>query len=332
VPERLAVLGSQLHRNRVAAETCAELAAAGVRVVLLKGPSFGAWLYDSRLERSSGDIDLLIDPADERAAAVVLQRLGFRTLHGRSEAMLLGHPAVEWARGDDYVDLHRGRFWGITIPADRSWAVLVERTETVTLGGERIEILDASARTVHVVLHAAASGPAVAKPREDLERALERVPHEVWQGAAVLATALGADAAFATGLGLTTDGTVLARRLGTADPASWDRLASVDATLRATGAPRFSTGLARLLTLPGTRPKIAAAARIVVPTPSYLATRIPWARRTPLHMAAAYATWLGVLARRSVPAVTALRRASVAAPNPTVGREQSRQGRTERST
>ncbi|MGH9048855.1 MAG: glycosyltransferase, partial [Acidimicrobiia bacterium] len=313
VPDRVVALGAQLRRNRLAADICDRLAEAGVRVILLKGASFGTWLYDSQLDRPCGDIDLLIDPAAESAAEAVLARLGFTTLHGRSEAMLLGHTTVDWARGHEYVDLHRGRFWGITVPPDRSWAVLAEQTEKLRLGGRDIEVLDVTGRALHVVVHAVASGPTVEQPREDLERALERVPFGTWQEAARLATALGAEAAYATGLGLTTEGLALSRRLEIDKLSPLDRLPSLDAALRAAGPPRFATGLVRLLALPGVRPKIATVSRLVVPTPTYLKARMPWARRSPFHTALAYPVWLGVLIKGSVPALAAVRRGAASA-------------------
>ncbi|TMK54755.1 MAG: glycosyltransferase, partial [Actinobacteria bacterium] len=251
ISDRVVALGAQLHRNRVAAETCHLLTAAGVRAILLKGASFGAWLYDSLLDRSCADIDLLIDPVAEPVAQAVLARHGFTTLHGRSNAMLLGHPAVEWVRGHDHVDLHRGRFWGITVPPDEAWLVLSEHTERFELGGRQVETLNVTARAFHVVVHAVASGPTSEQPREDLRRALERVPLSIWQDAARLAAVLGAQAGFTAGLELTTAGRDLSRCLVLDGRAALGRLPSLDAALRVAGPPRFATGMARLLALPG---------------------------------------------------------------------------------
>ena len=310
VPDRLVVLGGQLHRNRVAAEVCTALVDAGVGAILLKGASFATWLYDSALERTSTDVDVLVDPVDEPAAARVLDRLGFRTLHGRSAAMLFGHPAVEWVRGTDCVDLHRGRFWGITVAPEAAWSVLAEHRETITLGGAPIEVLDEAGRTLQLVVHAAAVRADFHARRVTTSTARSSGSPTACGGTPpVWPRQLGADAAFATGLGLTDAGAVLARSLGLVDPARWDRVASVDATLRAEGAPRFATGIARWMAEPGLRPRIAIAARVVVPTPSYLAQQFPWAPRSSLHLLCAYVAWLGVLARGLVPAATALRRA-----------------------
>ena len=51
------------------------------------------------------------------------------------------------------------------------------------VGGERVEVLNGPARVLHVVLHAAQHGLQEPKPREDLRRALERVPEETWADA-----------------------------------------------------------------------------------------------------------------------------------------------------
>lgn len=304
---RTAVLASQLHRNRLAADLCDRLGAAGVRAILLKGASFGVWLYNSPLDRPSGDIDLLIDPADEPATGRVLAGLGFVNVFGRSKATLLGRPAVAWKRGNDYVDVHRGWFWGIGVPAEQSWAILSSRTEQLQIGGNQVIALDPAARALHVALHAVASGPAAHQQQEDLRRAIEHVPHPVWSEAAQLAGALEAQPAFAAALTLTPEGRVLGQRL------QIGAKRSLETALRVGGLPPLASGIARLPAITGTRSKLAAVARAVVPTPSYLATRIPFADRSPFHAALAYPVWFAILARRVGPALVAVRRASRAA-------------------
>lgn len=302
-------LAAQLRRHRLAADVWARLDASGIRAVLLKGASFGAWLYASPLDRPSADVDLLIDPACEPAAVEVLAELGFTSLYGRSKAMLAGRPAVVWRRGADYVDVHRGRFWGIGVPAERAWEILSARTESLQVAGRNVTVLDPAARTVQVALHAVASGPEVHQPREDLRRAIAGVSVDVWRDAAELATAVGSSGVFAAALDLTSEGRALARciPIGTGAQRTREGLLFVD------GAPPLTDGLTRLRALPGWWPKTAAVARAVVPTPSYLATRLPWAGRSPLHTALAYPAWLGVLVRHSGPALAAVRRASEAA-------------------
>lgn len=302
--EPAAALASRARFNMLAAEVCRRLEDAGVDVILLKGASFAAWLYHSAVDRSFGDIDLLMDPADERVASEVLAGLGFARLLGRSKAMAVGRPAVVWRRGHDMVDLHRGRFWGIGVPADAGWTILRERTERMRIGGAEVKVLDAAARSVHVAVHAVASGPTASRQREDLRRAVAQLALEVWEQAAGLAAALGASSSFAAGLGLTADGRALAARL------ALDDSHSLESALFVAGPPPLSDGLTRLRDLPGAWPKVASVARTVVPTPSYLRFQVPWSARTRLHTVLAYPAWLAMVARSAGPAVGAVRRAS----------------------
>ncbi|MDQ4091340.1 MAG: glycosyltransferase [Actinomycetota bacterium] len=309
-PGRAAGLASQLRRNRLAADLCDQLAEAGVRAILLKGASFGTWLYGSAVDRPSGDIDLLIDPADELVASDVLRRLGFTSALGTSRAMQLGRPAADWTRGEDLVDLHRGRFWGIGVPAGQAWSLLRRRTEVMPIGGHEVTVLDTVARTMHVAIHAFASGPHAHRQAEDLRRAIEHVPFDVWTEAAALARTLEAEPCFAAGLQMTPPGRALAAELHV------DVQATVESSLFAEGFMPLADGLTRLRGLPGTWPKVAAVSRALVPTPSYLAIRLPWARRSRFHTAVAYPAWLSILARRAGPALVAVRRASRVAARP----------------
>ncbi|MDQ4090302.1 MAG: glycosyltransferase, partial [Actinomycetota bacterium] len=255
---RAVALASQLRRNRMAADLYQRLHQGGVPAILLKGVSFATWLYDSPLDRPSSDVDLLIDPADELTAGEVLRALGFTSLYGRSRAILVGRPATVWTRGHDYVDLHRGRFWGIGAAPERSWAILRARTERLRVGTGDVTVLDPAARTLHVALHAVASGPYAHQQREDLRRAIEQVPLDVWREAAHLATALSAQPAFASALRLSGEGQALASRLDLCPHGSLESALFVD------GPPPLADGLARLLAMPGAWPKVASAARALV--------------------------------------------------------------------
>ena len=58
------------------AEVCWALAAGGVDVLVIKGPSISSWLYPDG-DRESADVDLLLRPSQWDAAASTLERLGF---------------------------------------------------------------------------------------------------------------------------------------------------------------------------------------------------------------------------------------------------------------
>lgn len=65
-------------RQHVLKSVSEALAAAGIRVLLLKGLAFGTWLYASPYLRESADIDLYFSSrADAEQAAVALRPLGY---------------------------------------------------------------------------------------------------------------------------------------------------------------------------------------------------------------------------------------------------------------
>ncbi|MEA2686852.1 MAG: hypothetical protein QOE93_2047, partial [Actinomycetota bacterium] len=203
-----------------------------------------------------------------------------------------GHRAV--------IDLHRS-LPGVTVADDEAWEVLSRRTETITLGGRPVEVLSRQARCLHVALDAAADGRAL--PKDDLRRAVQRLPADVWRGGAALAEELGALPSFVAGLMLVADGDGLRQSLGL------DIRVPLGVTLRAQTPPPLSIGLHRLLVTPGMRGKAAFLARRVVPTPSGLRYWSPLARRGRAGMALAYAWRPFHLLWRGPAALAALTRA-----------------------
>src|SRR5437868_3676692 len=73
----LLAAGAELAVEATTAEVVGALRKGSVRSILLKGVSFGRWLYDESTSRSSNDVDLLVSPADRRAAESLLVGLGF---------------------------------------------------------------------------------------------------------------------------------------------------------------------------------------------------------------------------------------------------------------
>ena len=138
---------------------------------------------------------------------------------------------------------------------------------------------------------------------EDLRRALERLPDEIWADAAALAAEVDATTAFAAGLRLLPKGANLAERLG---------LSTALTTLvamRAATAPVVSEGLMSLAATPGLVAKMRLIAREVAPTSAYLRTHFPFARRGRLGLALAR-VWRPIwLLLHLGPALLAIRRA-----------------------
>jgi hypothetical protein len=271
--------------------------AAGVRCLLLKGPSL-ADLYDGL--RHYSDIDLLVASESTDAAEAALAELGFELRHDDPHSRI-------WRREGLDVDLHT-TIVGTGVGADRLWDVLGGQTELISVGAASIEALNRPARALHVVLHAAQHGMQEAKPREDLRRALERLPDETWVDAARLAVELDAQAAFWIGLGMEPAGEELRESLELGRGTR-----RTETELRASTAPPTAVGLLRLAGTRGFRAKAGLVWREVFPSASFLRTWSSLARRGPGGLALAY-LWRPVwMLLRLGPALGAIIRARRAA-------------------
>jgi len=301
-PFRAAVLGLAI--DRATAEAVVAFRDAGMRSIVLKGPSFDAWLYDSDEPRLYGDIDLLIPAEREREAGRVLGALGYRQLSDREPEAVAGHATV-WARPGDsmHVDLHR-TLNGVRASAVDPWAVLAADTESMQVGGAAVEILSEPARALHVALHAALPGANTEKTLLDLSRALDRLPVATWEAAAALAERLGAEAAFETGLALLPAGADLASRLELAPEQS------VEAALLRGSAPYSAWTVNRLSKARGLRAKLRILIPRLFPTPDFMRVWYPVARRGRAGLALAYLKRWAWLVTAGPRAVRAWRRAS----------------------
>jgi hypothetical protein len=297
--DRIRALGSAMRVDSVTAEVVAAARAAGVRPILLKGPSLARWLYDDKADRPYSDTDLLVSEEGSGALEDVLRQLGFTVAIPRHE-LDRPVPAVNWIRrlGGAAVDVHLG-LTGAGAPTAVQWAVLSEETESMTVGGAEVEVLSRPGRALHAILHLAQHGPEL-RPLRDAEQALARVPDDVWRAAAALAERLDALPAFAGGLRLAEGGAELAERLGL--PAA----RSVEVILREEGAP-LALGLKWLGEMPSGRARVRLVWAKLFPPPHEI-LRDPRGRTAP-RLLAAYARNLLRLTRLIVPAWRALRHA-----------------------
>ena len=291
------MVAQALDMDRMTGEVVAALRAAGVRPIVLKGPSLATWLYRNGPVRGYVDSDLLVAPFHLGTAASVLAELGFE------ELPIASPHAQTWARPGTrhQVDLHFTLPRIPVAPSD-AWREIAARTETMTVGGVRVEALDIPLRAVLVAIHAAHHGPAAEQPLMDLRQAIERVSDETWREAAVLSYRLGAAAPFATGLRLLPEGAALAERLG---------LPSAELIESATGlgstAP-LALGMARFIETRGSRERLALLVREVVPTPAFMRWWSPLARRGRAGLALAYPLRVLWLLRHAWPSLRAVRR------------------------
>lgn len=281
------------------AEVTAALAARGIDCVLLRGPSVARRLYSTAELRSYIDADLLVPPHQIAEAAATLASIDFTPLAGDGD--LDRHRPVharEWRRGIVAVDLHR-TVSGCTAPDDVVWQTFAEHSELVEISGARVRVPAVSALALIVSLHVAHNGPRMPKPLADLERALERFDEATWDEALRLAELVGAVAAFAAGLRLLPDGAARAPRVP----------ATVEVTLRASGAPPLALGLDWLLRMRGFREKAALVKHVLLPPRGALRTWRPLARRGRAGLVAAYASQPFWLMRHALPSLIAVRRA-----------------------
>jgi hypothetical protein len=271
-----------LRLDLVAAEVVAELEGAGVPCILLKGPAVARWIYPDG-GRVYGDVDLLVEPCARRRAESVLTRLGFVDAYPGESPLERSDRSRAWVRGDDTVDLHVS-IEGTHKPAERAWFALLENTEPLTVGGRELTVLNPAGRALHIALHACQHGQHEAQPLQDLDRALDVLPEQVWGDAYVLAERLRAVDAFGAGLRLAPAGHDLADTLGVPNAAR------PGVVLRSQGgghAPGMN--IDRVVRAPGLRAKVATGLRWTFPSPAKMRRLFPLARRGRSGLALAYA-------------------------------------------
>jgi hypothetical protein len=302
-PDRVKAMGNLMRVDAVTAEVVTRLRGLGVRTILLKGPSFGRWLYDRRIDRLYADTDLLVAPGDVDTVSAAMRDLGFEVAVPRHE-LDRPVPAVNWLRErtGSAVDVHQG-ITGAGVSFREQWDVLSQGTERMVVGGVEVEVLAPAARALHLVLHMAQHGRG-GRALDDLEHALERIADEVWTAAAALAERLDATPAFASGLRLHDDGVVLARRLGLPEERS------VEVILREEQAP-LALGLKWLAEMPGLGARLRLVRSKLFPPPGALIR--PGEPRSAARLVAAYARNLWRMTRLALPAWRALRKARRAA-------------------
>ena len=286
-----------LAADAATATIVAAVTRAGVRPILLKGPSLAGWLYEPGEVRSYRDVDLLVAPTELARSEEVLVELGYERIS--YEGIHRTPHADTWFHdGSLPVDLHRTLI-GVSVPPEQAWALLADHTETIDISGTPTTILTPPGRALHLALHAAQHGSEISKPLGDLSRALQRARFETWRQASYLARDLGATEGFAVGLRLLPEGQLVADRL------ELPHEASTETMLRSRTAPPVALGIEQVAQAPGSLAKLSLAARKLLPGPAFMRAWSPLARRGPLGLAASYAGRPFWLLWRSVPAVRA---------------------------
>ncbi|MEX2196004.1 MAG: nucleotidyltransferase family protein [Thermoleophilaceae bacterium] len=307
--EALLATARSLAVDRVTGEVVAALRRARVPSLLLKGPTVASWLYDDGAVRSYIDSDLWVPPVQIADAERVLTRLGFEpgVLARPPEPGEVPH-ARPWFRHGSAgeVDLHH-TVSGVGVAPEEAWKQLSAIAEEMEVGGQTVAVLPIPARALLVVFHAAQHGPDKPKPLEDLARAVERAPDDVWLEAARIAARLDATPTLGDGLRLLPAGAALADRL---------RFATSELVATARGpnskAP-LALGFQRLSEARTLGERMRLVRREVFPSPDFLRWWSPLARRGRIGLAAAY-VWRPLwLLRHAAPSLVAWRRSRRAA-------------------
>lgn len=302
VPPRAFAAARNLIVDRITAEVVAKFAAAGVRPILLKGPSVARWLYDDA-PRMYADTDLLVSPNAAELAEAILGYLDFEPPLPESSAERPWR-VHDWRRNRDgaFIDLHR------TIPGARAdpalvWSALSRDTDRMEIGGVAVETLSLPARALHAAIHAAQPGADMAKPLEDLNRALDKAPLHAWEDAATIAEEIEAADALAGGLELLPAGREVLRHIGlSGTPTIETSLAHADLSRSVTG---YAIALEELGEIPGMRAKAGWLRSKALPPPVFMRYWTPLARRGRAGLLVAY-IWRWVwLTKNAVPGLTA---------------------------
>lgn len=280
---RASTVASNLRIDAATAEVARTLETAGIRFLLIKGPSTARWLYPEGT-REYADSDLLVEPARWEQAGDVLASLGFanRMDDGGMPEWWREHSNDWWRALDGVsVDLHRS-LPGVLTDPEAAWQVLAESSEALTVARARVTILGIHARTMLIALHAAHHGARWNPALEDLERALSLLDDTVWSAAAELADRLDANDAFRAGLRLTPRGTALASRLHLPDGIS------VETALRASTPPPVALGIERVAQAPTARARTSMILLKLFPPAEFMRHWDPAAGDSRLRLLRAY--------------------------------------------
>jgi Uncharacterised nucleotidyltransferase len=280
---------SRLALDPLLADVVRAFAQRGICPVLLKGPVFAQWLYDDPTERSYGDVDLLVAPAEFEAARRTLASLGFS--RWQPPVYAREYPAHHdvWCDGTNpnlQVELHRTLFL-TTAPDSVVWQRVTEDATTLEIAGVRVAVPGEAANALIVGLHAAHHGVERSKSLRDLERAVERVDAGTWRRAAALARELGAGPAFATGLGLAPGGGDLASRLGL-DASAAPRSVRLRASAPRGAATTIEWLVDQLEAADGAGSRARLLAQLLFPARGWMLAGYPLARRGRLGLVGAY--------------------------------------------
>jgi hypothetical protein len=169
----LAIAAQQLRAEVTFKKTSEILAAAGIDVLLLKGPHLGSTIYDAPKDRLYGDLDILVQPADFEKAAALLLDNGFTPFAYDTFSPEIQRDFKHWEFRSPWgvlVELHRWLSGHDRYPVDS--AGLFARAEKFAFGETQALGLGLEDLLLHLCLHMGASFFFVIEPKHVLDIAL----------------------------------------------------------------------------------------------------------------------------------------------------------------
>lgn len=156
------------------------LTTAGIRAVMLKGPTLGERLYGADVGRPSTDLDVLVAYEQVRAALAALVPLGYVTDEATLSRALSGDHNVALDSVSPPLELHFHLFrrFGITLRSDE---VLAQAQPYQTQRGRVVHVLSPEDEFLFLCVHAAAHSFARLGWLLDLKLLLAQSPHFDWE-------------------------------------------------------------------------------------------------------------------------------------------------------
>ncbi|WP_375499246.1 nucleotidyltransferase family protein [uncultured Jatrophihabitans sp.] len=275
-----------------AVATTTLLQAAGIEVLLIKGPLTAARLYAEAPDaRNYCDVDLLVAPDRFADAQAALARGDFTPGRPGVRPSEQNEREVTWyfpGSARLAIDLHRSLAWVGDPPV--LWSRLWRDRTTMVLQGTDLQVPDAAGSALIIGLHASRPGN-TRKPMHDLARAATTFDDVVWRRA--IDTARECDAI--TGLVLGLDAVPEARPL----LARFDLPTTAPTAMRlhAYGTSPAGMALGRLLEVRGPQARIRHLLDRVVPSVAHMHTSWPASSSGPIGLLRAHAQRWSRLAR-----------------------------------
>jgi hypothetical protein len=167
------------------------------------------------------------------------------------------------------------------------WDEMIADSETIVVGGERVEVPGSAMRAMHVVLHARFHEAPESRASEDLRRAMKQVDRATWCDASNLARRLGVEGEMGSQLWKTAEGSVLASEVGL--PGAGSLKSYIVDRIKNSELPTSTYVLWTLTSLATRRDKVRFIAQKQFPSQGFMKRRYAIASKGVVGLTASYA-------------------------------------------